>query len=112
MSKKRIFDIDVPDDFAMPEREESAQSRRGPMASAISENADALRDRQQMAQAIRDENDALAKEHVRLKRQGLLVDLLALSDIKTDKLTRDRRAGTKSAFHDSITGQPRVQPVL
>ena len=93
MSKKRIFDIDVPDDFAMPEREESAQSRRGPMASAISENADALRDRQQMAQAIRDENDALAKEHVRLKRQGLLVDLLALSDIKTDKLTRDRRAG-------------------
>ena len=93
MSKKRIFDIDVPDDFAMPEADQAGQSRRGPMASAISENADAVRERQATAQAIRDENDALAREHVRLKRQGLLVDLLPLDDVKTDKLTRDRRAG-------------------
>lgn len=102
MSKKRpMFAIDL------PEEEEGAETfsaekvlpkagaghRRGPMAAAISENADSLRDREAVAARIRAENDALAHEHVRLKQQGLIVDLIPLDQIETYKLTRDRHKG-------------------
>lgn len=99
MSKKRIFDIDFPDETPMaspaPEPaavEKSSEIRRGPMASAISENANALRERKNAEDAIRAENDQLAHELVRLKKQGLIVDLIALDDIHTGKLARDRSA--------------------
>lgn len=100
MSKKRLtFDIDLPEDESpstfpagkVTEAEEVR--RRGPMAAAIVENADALRDRAGVEAAIRAENDALAHEHVRLKRAGLIVDLIPLDLIDTAKLTRDRRRG-------------------
>ncbi|SLN25427.1 ParB-like nuclease domain protein [Aquimixticola soesokkakensis] len=95
MSKRRIFDIDFPEadtpaSDATPPAPPSEETRRGPMASAISENADALRARQAAEAAIRAENDQLAHEHVRLKRQGLIVDLIPLDQILTTKLTRDR----------------------
>ncbi|MBT8413319.1 MAG: ParB N-terminal domain-containing protein [Boseongicola sp.] len=90
MSKKRIFDIDFPDALGEDEAALAGTGRRGPMASAISENADALQERNEKAKAIRAENDALAQEHVRLKRLGLLVDLVPLQDVKTTKLARDR----------------------
>jgi ParB family chromosome partitioning protein len=90
MSKKRIFDIDFPDALGEDDAAHTEKGRRGPMASAISENADALQERNQKAQAIRAENDALAQEHVRLKRLGLLVDLVPLDAVKTTKLARDR----------------------
>ena len=63
------------------------------MATAISENAEALRDRRALEDEIRAENDALAAEHVRMKRLGLIVDLLPLEAIETWKLIRDRAKG-------------------
>lgn len=96
MSKKRrVFDIDFEDtENAVPAgTEEKPEARRGPMAAAITENAEALSARQEAEQAIRSENDALAHEHVRLKKAGLITDLIALDEIKIDKLTRDRKAG-------------------
>ena len=101
MSKKRrMFEIDLPDDeevesFSAEKVSPGAggEGRRGPMAAAISENAGSLRDREAVAAQIRAENDALAHEHVRLKQQGLIVDLIALDLIETYKLTRDRHKG-------------------
>lgn len=66
--------------------------RRGPMASAIAETADATAERALAEAAIRAENDALAHEHVRLKKLGLITDLIQTSDVLTSKLTRDRSA--------------------
>ena len=62
------------------------------MAAAISENAEALRERQAAEAAIRAENDRLAEEFVRLKGQGLIVDLVPVDQITSEKLTRDRSA--------------------
>jgi len=93
MSKRRMFDIDFPEGAA-PEPAPSTEARRGPMASAISENADALRVRSETETAIRVENDRLAHEHVRLKKEGLITDLIALDAIHTTKLTRDRSTDT------------------
>ena len=69
-----------------------APPRRGPMASAIAETADATRERDRAEAAIRAENDALAHEHVRLKKLGLITDLIQTSEVITSKLTRDRSA--------------------
>lgn len=66
--------------------------RRGPMASAISETAQAVTDRTQAEADIRAENDALAQEHVRLKKLGLITDLIDTELVKMTKLTRDRSA--------------------
>lgn len=74
------------------QRQEPAQTRRGPMASAIAETAEATRERAEAEAAIRAENDALAHEHVRLKKLGLITDLIQTSEVKTTKLTRDRSA--------------------
>jgi len=71
---------------------ESAPARRGPMASAIAETADATRERDNAEAAIRAENDALAHEHVRLKKLGLITDLIQTAEVMTSKLTRDRSA--------------------
>ncbi|MBL4768136.1 MAG: ParB N-terminal domain-containing protein [Rhodobacteraceae bacterium] len=65
-------------------------ARRGPMASAISEAAAATVERSQAEAAIRAENDNLAMEHVRLKKLGLITDLLPTAKIGMSKLTRDR----------------------
>lgn len=105
--KRRVFDIDMPDDEAptgppktfpagkdaAPEARRGGDGRRGPMATAISETADASRDRARIEAAIRAENDSLAQEHVRLKRAGLITDMIMLDAIDTNKLIRDRAAG-------------------
>lgn len=98
--KKRVFDIDFEgiDTPHVPAGTDTA--RRGPMATAITENADALQARQQAEAAIRAENDALAHEHVRLKKAGLITDLVPLDRIRTDKLTRDRSAGRDPEIDD------------
>lgn len=73
------------------QNEASASSpRRGPMASAISETAEAVTSRAEVEAAIRAENDALAMEHVRLKKLGLITDLIDTDLVKMTKLTRDR----------------------
>lgn len=92
--KRRNFDINFPSDETVPAGTNRAE-RRGPMAAAITENAEALRERQQTEASIRAENDRLAHEFVRLKRLGLVTDLIPLNDIASAKLTRDR-----STTHD------------
>ncbi|TMM50565.1 ParB/RepB/Spo0J family partition protein [Sulfitobacter sabulilitoris] len=97
MSKRRVFDIDFDDvepevapvsDAPLPE------ARRGPMASAISENAAALTERQAAETAIRAENDRLAHEYIALKKNGQIVGLIDIGSVKMSKLIRDR-SGTR-----------------
>ena len=103
MSKKRrMFDIDLPE-TAMQDGPETfpagkvdappAPARRGPMATAITETAESSRARGEIEAQIRAENDALAHEHVRLKRLGLILDLVPLDAVEMHKLTRDRAKG-------------------
>lgn len=88
--KRRMFDIDLPEEPPVAPPAPAAGLRRGPMATAIGENAEALRERQQQESVIRAENDALAHEFVRLKKLGLITDLIPVDAIDADKLTRDR----------------------
>ena len=104
--KKRIFDIDMPD---VPEADaprvstlDGPAKRRGPMASAISENAGALSARANAEAQIRQENDALAHEYVALKRAGLVVRMIALDDIVTQALVRDRKQTDDVELQDLI----------
>lgn len=93
MSKKRrVFDIELPDDLEPVEAPaaEPVPARRGPMASAVRENAEALSSRAELEAQIRAENDRLAHEHVRLKKAGLITDLVPTEAISTGKLIRDR----------------------
>lgn len=95
MSKRRVFDIGFPDGEP-PETVPAGTDdtpRRSPMAAAISENADALRERAEAEARIRQENDELAHEFVRLKALGVLVDMIPLDDIRTSELIRDRAPG-------------------
>lgn len=118
--KKRVFDINFDDVDVAPQTDVPAGTeRRGPMAAAISENAEALTERQAAEAAIRSENDALAHEHVRMKKAGLITDLIPLDLIQTDKLTRDRAPGRdaeidelKQSIRDIGLSNPiRVEPV-
>jgi len=98
MSKRCIFDIGFPGDEgaaaepSVPAGTEGS-GRRGPMAAAINENADALRERAKVEARIRAENDTLAHEFVRLRKLGLVVDLVALDAVRAEELTRDRSPG-------------------
>ncbi|MEP3329863.1 ParB/RepB/Spo0J family partition protein [Sedimentitalea sp.] len=95
MSKKRrMFEIDVPEmgDIDVEKTPERIV-RRGPMAAAISENASSLRDRKAAEDSIREENDKLAAEFVRMKREGLITDRIPLGDVVTERLLRDRKSG-------------------
>jgi ParB family chromosome partitioning protein len=110
--KRRIFDIDLPEagpetgEQDLPRGAETGRDgppgRRGPMAAAIAETGDALRDRAAIEAAIRAENDALAHEHVRLKRAGLIVDLVPLGAVEVAKLVRDRRKGEDPELEELI----------
>ncbi|HEY0275689.1 MAG TPA: ParB N-terminal domain-containing protein, partial [Paenirhodobacter sp.] len=64
-----------------------------PMAAAITENAESLRERRVVEDQIRAENDALAAEHVRMKKLGLIVDMVPLDAVECWKLVRDRAQG-------------------
>lgn len=111
MSKKRrMFDIDMPDD--MPEvaaetfpagKVSEDKARRGPMATAITEAASSAQERADIEAQIRAENDALAHEHVRLKKLGLVVDLVPLDAIEAEKLVRDRLKGPDMELADLKT---------
>ncbi|NOE34553.1 ParB N-terminal domain-containing protein [Ruegeria sp. HKCCD7318] len=94
--KRRMFDIDIPamDDIPVGKVPDKVlEKRRGPMAAAISENADALRDQQSTEETIRAENDRLAHELVRLRNDGLVTEHVPLANVLTEKLTRDRKPG-------------------
>jgi len=91
--KRRMFDIDLPegeqpDDTPTPATGPSA--RRGPMATAIGEAGESLRQRAAIEADIRAENDALAHEFVRLKGLGLVTDMVPVEAVYTTRLGRDR----------------------
>ena len=119
--KRRLFDIEVPE-ADIPEDIETKSMiprRRGPMATAIGNTADSLRTRAQIEADIRAENDALAHEFVRLKKLGLIVDLIPLDAIRTRKLQRDRRRSSDLALEDlkasiqdiGLSNPIRVEPI-
>lgn len=117
MKKRRVFDLDFPDELpdapskaktlpvgksagSSPEAKVVPPHRRGPMAEAVHENAEALRNRSTHEAAIRAENDALAEDLVRLKREGLVVDLIPVDAIDTNKLVRDRAQAPDAELAD------------
>lgn len=109
--KRRMFDIEMPvetpDAAPVPAGSEeletkSAGARRGPMASAIGDAADALRRRQDQEAQIRAENDALAHEFVALQKAGLVVRPVPLDTIRTEKLIRDRETGADPQIDDLV----------
>ena len=96
--KRRMFDIEMPDPSDGAEtfpagKVSDDKPRRGPMAAAITESAVSAREREEIAAQIRAENDALAHEHVRLRKLGLVLELVPLDAIDTEKLIRDRSPG-------------------
>lgn len=105
MSKKRrTFDINMPDEgVAVAAPEVKSAGRRGPMASAISENADALQARKSAAAAIREENDALAHEYVSLREAGHVVLSVPLDDVHTYMLARERLPGEDHELEELVT---------
>jgi len=109
-----MFDIEMPEDPAPLEPSRPGDARRGPMASAVRENADSLRQRAEVEQRIRAENDALAHEFVKAQGQGLVMQRVPLSAVRTGKLTRDRRdldPGDLQELCDSIAAIGLSNPI-
>lgn len=112
MSKRRrMFDIEIPtpsEETGFPtgnsegELETKTGLRRGPMATAVRESAQAVRARAEQEEAARSENDRLAHEHVRMKQLGLITDLVSLDLIDTTKLRRDRAPIEDEELQDLI----------
>lgn len=103
--KRRMFEIEVPVEDAVetvPAGKVQVDARRGPMATAIAETVESSRDRAEVEAIIRAENDALAQEHVRLKRAGLITDLIPLELIDARKLIRDRSSGPDSEIGELV----------
>ena len=100
--KRRVFDIAMPEDAAPEIEVKGGTTRRGPMASAISENAEALQLRKSAAEAIREENDALAHEFVALRDSGAVVQNIPLENIRTFLLVRDRLPGEDIELDDLV----------
>ena len=100
--KRRMFDIEMPGEDgstqgprvrALGRDSEDPRPRRGPMASAIAENAGAVTARAEAEAAIRAENDALAYELVALREAGLVMERLPLDSVVSEALVRDRAQG-------------------
>lgn len=100
--KRRMFDIDLPEDEAPAPAPTLAPAglRRGPMATAIGENAESLRERQEAEAVIRAENDSLAHEFVRLKKLGLVTDMVPIDAVVATKLVRDRASGADDELEE------------
>lgn len=104
--KRRVFDIKMPDEPAETAKTPDAstsRARRGPMASAIAENAEALQARKSAADAIRAENDALAHEFIELREAGQVVQAVPLEQVQTRILVRDRIPGEDPELAELIT---------
>lgn len=102
--KRRVFDINMPiDDIPVGKAPINEKPNRGPMASAIAENAEALSARKSAAEAIREENDALAHEFVELREAGHVVQSIPLEDVHTYMLVRDRIPGEDLELESLMT---------
>ena len=107
MSKRRrMFEIEVPTEAVAEEtpvlETKAAPARRGPMATAVRESAEAVQQRADTEAAVRAENDRLAHEHVRLKKLGLITDLVPIDKIDATKLRRDRATGPDAELEDLV----------
>ena len=112
--KRRMFDIEMPEEPTSVEPSRPGDARRGPMASAVRENADSLRQRAEVEQQIRAENDALAHEFVKAQGQGLVMRRIPLDAVRCTKLTRDRSdvdAGDLQELCDSIAAIGLSNPI-
>jgi ParB family chromosome partitioning protein len=85
-----MFEIELPEGALETGAATEDGARRGPMATAVRETAESLRERRDVEAGIRLENDALAHEHVRLKRAGLVIQLIPAHMVEATKLVRDR----------------------
>ena len=101
--KRKTFDIDLPDEGGSASVEHPAPRRRGPMASAISENAEAGQERNRAVQAIREENDALAHEFVALRNAGHVIRPLPLGEVHSTLLTRERMSAEDDELDELVT---------
>ena len=110
--KRRMFDIEMPGEEApakgprirtLGADPNDPRPRRGPMASAIAENAGAVAARAEAEAAIRAENDALAHELVALREAGLAVELLPLDAVVSEALVRDRAPGPDPELPELVT---------
>lgn len=103
--KRRVFDIDLPDDLETKSDTADAEPdrARGPMAAAIVENAEALQQRKSAAEVIRDENDALAHEFVALREAGHVVASVPLDQVHSTIMIRDRMEGDDPELLDLVT---------
>ena len=101
--KRRMFDIEMPDETVAAQELATTSHRRGPMASAIVENAEALKARKTAAEAIREENDALAHEFVALRKAGHVVQAVPLDEVHTYMLVRDRMPGEDEELDELVT---------
>ena len=90
--KKRVFDIDFDEEnVSVPAGTDGTETRRGPMAAAISENAEALTERQKAEDAIRVENDALAIARApQVNKPGLAVKLFEMLKRQKQKNKKGR----------------------
>lgn len=105
MTKPRSkFALEIADDELHSDQNSPppALTRRGPMASAIADNADSLKERRSTQEKIRKENDELAHQHVRLKKLGLVLELVQLDWIDSDKLIRDRNVSRELELDDLV----------
>ena len=100
---RKAFDIDLPDEDGPTSGEPPASRRRGPMAAAIAENAEAGQERNRAVQAIRDENDALAHEFVALRNAGQVIQMIPLGEVHSTLLTRERMSAEDVELDDLVT---------
>lgn len=105
MTKRQSrFVIELDDQLDPAEKAPShAPARRGPMASAIADNAESLKERQALEMRIRKENDDLAHHYIKLKEQGLVIELVPLDHIACSKLIRDRNLENDLELDDLVT---------
>jgi ParB family chromosome partitioning protein len=90
MSRRNRFDIAAPDadlTAAAP-----VPVRRGPMAAAVRETAEAVARRAAAEAAIRAENDQLAADHVAARCAGLVLEAIDPDAVDARWLHRDRSA--------------------
>lgn len=100
--KRRMFDVDLPEE-AVDAPAPVEPPRRGPMAAAITETGEATRHRADVEAEIRAENDALAHEFVRLKKLGLITDMIPVAGVHVSKLVRDRSQRQQPEVDDLVT---------
>ena len=100
---RKAFDIDLPDEDGPTSGEPPASRRRGPMATAITENAEAGQERNRAVQAIRDENDALAHEFVALRNAGQVIQMIPLGEVHSTLLTRERMLAEDVELDELVT---------